>query len=225
VNERSADYIGLPKDHPLRFGKVTGAAWDSHIPFLHEDDREETCKVWSECLRAGRAGEVSFRVRSAEGSYRWFLSRAEPVRDATGAILYWIGVNFDIDERKLVEFYLAEGQRLARMGSWTFNSAGFGYWSPELFQIHGRDPKGKPTTKEEYLALVHPEDREFVKRQIEERLVTRQPCDFTKRILRADGQTRSVRCVGVPCRDLANKNFVGTGIDVTDQNELMEVSR
>jgi PAS domain S-box-containing protein len=225
VNERSADYIGLPKDHPLRFGKVTGAAWDSHIPLLHEDDREETRRVWSECLRAGRAGEVSFRVRSAEGSYRWFLSRAEPVRDANGTILYWIGVNFDIDERKLAEFYLAEGQRLAHTGSWTFNSAGFEYWSAELFQIHGRDPKGRPPTKEEYLALVHPEDREFVKRQIEEMLVTRQPCDFTKRILRADGQTRSVRCVGVPCRDLANENFVGTGIDVTDQNELMEASR
>lgn len=32
VNERTADYLGLPKDHPLRFGTATGAAWDSHIP-------------------------------------------------------------------------------------------------------------------------------------------------------------------------------------------------
>ena len=34
VNERSADYLGLAKDHPLRFGADTGAEWDSHIPLL-----------------------------------------------------------------------------------------------------------------------------------------------------------------------------------------------
>ena len=39
------------------------------------------------------------------------------------------------------EFYLAEGQRLAHMGSWAFNASGFfEYWSPELFQIYGLDP-------------------------------------------------------------------------------------
>jgi hypothetical protein len=40
VNERGADYMGLPKDHPLRFGIDTGAAWDSHIPLVHPDDRD-----------------------------------------------------------------------------------------------------------------------------------------------------------------------------------------
>jgi PAS domain-containing protein len=70
VNDRTADYLGLPKDHPLSSGKDTGADWDSHIPLLHSDDREETRRVWSECLRTGRSGEVSFRVRNAEGGYR-----------------------------------------------------------------------------------------------------------------------------------------------------------
>src|SRR6202044_54410 len=55
VNERSADYLGLPKDHPLRFGTATGADWDSHIPLLHADDHEETRRVWSACLRTGSA--------------------------------------------------------------------------------------------------------------------------------------------------------------------------
>ena len=41
VNERTGDYLGLPKDHPLRFGIDTGAEWDAHIPLLHPDDREE----------------------------------------------------------------------------------------------------------------------------------------------------------------------------------------
>src|SRR6266481_7022918 len=100
VNERTADYLGLPKDHPLRFGIETGAEWDAHIPLLHPDDHEETRRVWSTCLRTGCAGQVSFRVRNAEGEYRWFLSRAEPVKAANGTLLYWIGVNLDIEERK-----------------------------------------------------------------------------------------------------------------------------
>src|SRR5258705_13867082 len=69
VNERSADYLGLARDHPLRFGTDLGAAWDSHIPLLHPDDHEETRRVWSDCLRSGCPGEGRFRVRNAEGNY------------------------------------------------------------------------------------------------------------------------------------------------------------
>ncbi len=227
VNERAADYHGLPKDHPLRFGTDTGADWDYHIPLLHPDDREETRRVWSDCLRTGCAGEVSFRVRNAEGGYRWFLSRAEPVRDAAnGTLLYWIGVNLDIEERKQAEFYLAEGQRIAHTGSWAFTPAGFEYWSSELFEIHGLDPRGKTPTKEEYLALVHPEDREFVEWQIQEMMSTHRPFDFTKRIVRPDGQIRNVRCVGVVVTQEGTfRRFVGTGMDVTEQEQLIEALR
>ena len=70
VNERTADYLGLPKDHPLRRGVDMGAEWDSPIPLLHPDDRDETRRVWSNCLRTGHAGEVSFRVLNAERGYR-----------------------------------------------------------------------------------------------------------------------------------------------------------
>jgi PAS domain-containing protein len=64
VNSRSADYLGLPKDHQLRFGTDAGAAWDSHIPLLHPDDREETRRVWSDCLKTGCPGEVAIRAPS-----------------------------------------------------------------------------------------------------------------------------------------------------------------
>jgi len=67
VNSRIADYLGLPKDHPLRFRIDLGGEWDSHIHLLHQEDHEETRKVWSTCLRTGSAGEVAFRVRNAEG--------------------------------------------------------------------------------------------------------------------------------------------------------------
>src|SRR5216684_3457303 len=114
VNERTADYLGLPKDHPLRFGIDTGAEWDSHIPLLHPDDREESRRVWSTCLTKGSAGEFSFRVRSAEGKYRWFLSRAEPLRSNDGTLLFWIGVNLDIDDGKRAEDALRKSEKELR---------------------------------------------------------------------------------------------------------------
>ena len=143
VNERASDYLGLPKDHPLRLGIDDDGEWDSHIALLHPNDHEEARTVWARCLRTGSPGQMSFRVRNADGRYRWFLSRAEPVRARDGTLLYWIGINLDIEDRKQAELYLAEGQRLAHMGSWAFNAAGFEYWSPELFRIYGLDPSGK----------------------------------------------------------------------------------
>ncbi|QNI31645.1 sigma 54-interacting transcriptional regulator [Alloacidobacterium dinghuense] len=226
VNSRCAEYLGLPRDHPLRLGADPGGAWDSHIHLLHPDDHEGTRRVWSTCLRTGSAGEVAFRVRNAVGGYRWFLSRAEPLRMSDGTLVCWVGINLDIDERKQAEFYLDEGQRLAHTGSWTLNNDGFEHWSSELFKIHGLDPATKAPSVSEYLALVHPEDREFVSRNIQEMFAAHSGFDFTKRIVRPDGAIRSVRCVGVPLSHGDSfQAFVGTGIDVTEQEQLTEELR
>jgi PAS domain S-box-containing protein len=223
VNERTADYLGLPKDHPLRFGIDTGAAWDSHIPLQHPDDHVESRKVWSDCLRTGSAGEMRFRVRNAQGDYRWFVGRAEPLRASDGTLLFWIGVNLDIEELMQAEFYLAEGQRLAQSGSWACNSAGFDYWSRQLFEIHGLEPGGKPPSIPEYMTLVHPEDREFVAQAIRKMRSERREFDFTQRIVRPDGALRHVRCVGIPAAN--GQGCLGTAIDVTAQEQLATALR
>ena len=223
LNARCADYLGLASDHPLRSGRGTGAAWDSHIPFLHPDDHDETRRVWSHCLTTGGGAELNLRIRSAEGVYRWFLSRAEPHRGEDGAVQYWIGVNLDIEDRKQAEFYLAEAQRLAHTGSWAFEAAGFKHWSPELFAIHGLDPAGEPPSMTAYLALVHPDDREFVAQTIQEMLAGRRGFDFTKRVVRPDGAIRHVRCVGVAAKH--GEGLVGTGMDVTEQEHLADAVR
>jgi formate hydrogenlyase transcriptional activator len=138
----------------------------------------------------------------------------------------WIGVNLDIEERKLAEFYLADGQRLARMGNWAFDAAGFDYWSSELFQIHGLDPSGKPPTVEGYLNLVHTEDRAFMKQAIGKMLVDHRGFDFTIRIVGPDGKIRYIRCVGVPVAHGATfQGFVGTEMDVTEQEQLTKALR
>src|SRR6185295_6648107 len=114
VNGRYADYLGLPKDHPLRFGTGTDVGRGSQIPGLHQDDQEETWRVPSECLSTSRPGEVSLRVRDARGRHRWFLRRTEPLRRDDGTLLYWVGVDLNIEERKQSEFCLAEGQCVGR---------------------------------------------------------------------------------------------------------------
>src|SRR5712671_143062 len=226
VNTRCADYLGLPKDHPLRFGTDRGSAWDSHIPFLHPDDHEEMRRVGSDNLRTGGTAEASCRIRDAQGNYRWFLNRVEPLRATDGTVQYWIGINLDIDERKQAEFYLAEGQRLAHSGSWTFTPAGFEHWSPELFAIHGLDPAKQAPTVEEYMALVHPDDRDFVAQDIRTMLAEHRGFDFTKRIVRSDGSIRHVRCVGTPAANSrVSQRFVGTGIDVTENEALTSALR
>jgi len=103
VNEAYADYLGLAKDDPLRLGLETGVAWDTHIELVHPDDREETLRVGATCNRTGAAGQTAFRIRNSEGEYRWFLSRLEPLRASDGTLLYWIGINLDIEELKRAE--------------------------------------------------------------------------------------------------------------------------
>jgi PAS domain S-box-containing protein len=125
------------------------------------------------------------------------------------------------------EFYLAEGQRLAHMGSWALSPAGrFDYWSPELFQIYGLDPaKGAPTL-DEYLAGVHPQDRAVIAECLERMLRDRTGCDVKQRIVRPDGEVRHVRWVGVPdVDDEIFRGFVGTALDVTDQEHLIRELR
>ena len=236
ANERTGDYLGLPKDHPLRFGIDTGAEWDAHIPFLHPDDREGARRVWSVCIGTGSAGENSQRVRNAEGEYRWFLSRVEPLRASDGTLLYWIGVNLDIDERKRAEeqlvksaqemqrneFYLTEAQRLGHIGSWVLDPAvGFDYWSRELFVIYGLDPERDAPTLGEYLACVHPHDREFMASLIKRMIAEASGCDVTKRIVRPNGEVRHIRCVGAPVLENGTlKRIVGNAIDVTEHELL-----
>jgi len=103
VNERYADYLGLAKNDPLRFGVEINVPWDTHIQLVHPDDHEETLRVGATCNRTGTAGQAAFRIRNSEGEYRWFLSRLEPLRASDGTLLYWIGINLDIEELKRAE--------------------------------------------------------------------------------------------------------------------------
>jgi PAS domain S-box-containing protein len=127
-------------------------------------------------------------------------------------------------ELRMVVDYLAEAQRLGHVGSWVlvFEPIGaFEYWSDELFRIYGLDPERKAPTLDEYLACVHPHDREFMTSLINRMVAEALGCDVTKRIVRPDGEVRHIRCVGAPVLENGTlKRIIGNAIDVTEHELL-----
>src|SRR6266849_10707435 len=207
VNKRTADYLGLPKDHPLRFGIDIGAQWDAHIPLLHPDDQEESRKAWSNCLRTGEAAEFSQRVRNAQGGYRWFLSRAEPLRASDGTLLQWVGVNLDIEELTRAQEALRESERSSR--SAIDGIAGLvAVLAPngevetanrQLFEYFGRSLEWLKNwgTND----AVHPEDLPRVLELVKRGIASGIPFNFELRLRRFDGEYRWFDNRGVPIRD------------------------
>ena len=227
-NKPWLEYLGVTLD------KVAGWNWTA---FIHPEDLDGILTKWRACLITGEIFEYETRVRRANGEYRWMFHRKVPLRDANGNIVKWYGSSLDIDERKTAEerlrrnaeelqrseFYLAEGQRLAHMGSWAFNPDGFYYWSPELFRMHGLEPATKPPSVQEYLDCVHPHDRESMADLIKGILAKASPFDATKRIVRPNGEVRYIRCVGAPVvGNQSLKKYVGSAIDVTEHELLTQ---
>jgi PAS domain S-box-containing protein len=226
VNKRTADYLGLPKDHPLRFGTGTGADWDSHIPLLHPDDREETRRVWSDCLRTGCAGEVSFRVRNAEGGYRWFLSRAEPVRAANGTLLYWIGVNLDIDERKRAEQELRDIVDTIPAMVWvTLPDGSNTYVNSRYVEYSGM--AAAQTAGSGWRAAAHPDDLQRHEGKWRASVASGKPHESEVRFRRTDGQYRWHLDRGLPLRDEDGNiiKWYGVVTDIEDRKRAEEKIR
>jgi PAS domain S-box-containing protein len=141
-------------------------------------------------------------------------------------IVQWVQEQMTQELRRSA-FYLAEGQRLAHSGSWSFTPTLIcDYWSQELYQILGFDPaKGIPTIAD-YLHIVHPEDREVVEGTINQMVAEGIGCDVKKRIIRADGELRVIRCVGTPVHENGVvTRFIGTLMDITDQERLTQELR
>jgi PAS domain S-box-containing protein len=212
--------FGLPLEYPMDLAALRQK--------IHPEDWELMSRALEEALGGGSRYDIEYRLLRPTGEVRIVHSNGDVKRDASGRAYKMFGTVQDITDRKradealrISQFYLSEGQRIAHTGSWAFNAAGFDYWSSELFHIHGVDPSGKPPTVEEYLDLIHPEDRASMEQEIQKMLGDHREFDFTKRIARPDGGIRHVRCVGIPVtRGEIFQGFIGTGIDVTEQKLL-----
>jgi PAS domain S-box-containing protein len=86
-------------------GDLDGEKWGS---IVHPDDAPAAVAAWVQAIGSGDAYETEFRLRRADGAFRWFLSRAVPTRDEQGRIIRWIGTNTDVHDQKLIAGELAE---------------------------------------------------------------------------------------------------------------------
>jgi PAS domain S-box-containing protein len=227
-NQTWLDFAGVPLE------KLLGWGWTSCI---HPDDVEAFVQKMRESFAQGKPFQETSRVRRSDGVYRWMLHLKVPVFDRVGNLSKWNGSSIDIDDQKRAEeqliksaresqrseFYLAEAQRLGHIGNWVFDPAkGFEYWSDELFRVYGLDPLNGPPNSEQYLATVHPHDREFMASLMKRMLSDDSRFDVTKRIVRASGEIRYVRCVGTADSDNDPSKRIGVGIDVTDHEILTQ---
>ncbi|HEY8505291.1 MAG TPA: ATP-binding protein, partial [Gemmataceae bacterium] len=107
-NRRWYEFTGFPE------GEGAGAGW---TPVLHPDDVGRCLELWYAAVRSGRPYEIEYRFKDrATGGYRWFLTRALPVRDAAGNVVRWFGTCTDIHDQKQAE----EAQRFLAEASAAF---------------------------------------------------------------------------------------------------------
>ncbi len=114
LNQRFREYTGLSVEQGL------GEGW---LKAIHPEDPASSVEEWRAAFAAGKSFEFEAHLRRADGEYRWFLFRGEPLRNEAGKIVKWYGTTTDIEDRKQAEWVLQEAQaglahvaRLTTMG-------------------------------------------------------------------------------------------------------------
>lgn len=91
LNRQWIDYTGIPAAEQL------GYRWFEQV---HPEDRDLVREQWRASLKTGIRFDMSYRIRRGDGVYRWFKTRAAPIRDAKGTVLKWYGTSTDVDDLK-----------------------------------------------------------------------------------------------------------------------------
>jgi len=115
LNQRWCDYTGVSLED------ACGSGWQTAI---HPDDAARLLDYWRSLLESGQPGEFEARLRRFDGTFRWFLIRAVPLRDATGNLVKWYGQHTDIEDRKRAEAMLAGEKRLLEMVAGSHSMSG-----------------------------------------------------------------------------------------------------
>lgn len=221
LNKRWLDYTGISLKDAL------GWEWQAAV---HPDDRSGLVEAWLKMLSSEKPSDVEARMRRFDGSYRWFVFRAEALRDENGAVMGWYGTNFDIEDRKQAEralqrseAYSAEAQKLSQTGSIAWDPAsGEHFWSDETYQIMGFDRGIKPSM-DMIIQRVHPDDRNHLRQEVERTSQGAQEYDYEQRLLFPDGQIKHlhVRAHRVQYES-GKEEVVGALIDITAAKKSQE---
>ncbi|MFC5849681.1 PAS domain-containing protein [Deinococcus petrolearius] len=109
----TADATGTITWFNRRWYEYTGTTWDTMQDWgwtavHHPDHVERALQKFGEQIRLGEVWEDTFPLRGQDGAYRWFLSRAVPIRDAAGEVTHWFGTNTDVTEQRRAQGQLRD---------------------------------------------------------------------------------------------------------------------
>lgn len=213
------------------------------VAVIHDDDRPAVRAAVERAAALPRHEhtEVTFRMRLADGDWRWVNTRGAPLflpNDTTtsdGApARYLVGVAEDVTERRRSQEALAQSadslrlaQELANVGSYDRNLIdGTVHWSEQMFRIHGADPvRDDPNAMGDLIErFVHPDDRSILRRAMRQLATTGRAGPYAYRVVHADGTVRNVVGQGAILRDANDLPLrrVGSVIDVTARTAAEE---
>ncbi len=220
-NQNFVDYVGWTAE------EISGQGF---WPIFHPDDSDYLLAAWQEIMATRRPRPVECRMRRADGEYRWFVLRQNPLLDADGNVIKWYGVGTDIEDRKRAETALKDAQAALLASEQNLdlivNSLPVLVWSArpdgsaDFINDSWRNYVGQPADKIlewGFLDLYHPDDvpgmMEIWTRDIAENDQTA----LKGRIRGADGQYRWFYFAG---RKLTDANGVvrwfGCNVDIDD---------
>jgi PAS domain S-box-containing protein len=196
---------------------------------VHAEDLPRIAQVFARSITSGNPYDFEARLRRFDGVYRWFQVRGLPVRDANGRILRWCSLLTDIDERKRAEdalkrseAFLAEGQRLSRIGSLSWRvETGEIMWSEELYRIFGFE-RDVPVTLDLIGTRVHPEDIPLMNDMVERARGGVRDFEYQHRLLMPDLSVKYLHLIAHGIRDNDGRlEYIGAVHDVT-QRQISE---
>jgi PAS domain S-box-containing protein len=224
ANQRFLDYIGKPRE------ASSGMGW---LQFIHPEDAGSTLRLWQAALESGTPCHLICRRRRADGVYRWFEVRGEPLRDSNGQVLSWYGVLIDIDDSKKAEEALVASERSLRLlietipaFVWRTSADGENdYSNQRLLNYTGgalEDYSGSG-----WLRGLHPDDVEETRRVFQRALETGIPYRTFFRLRRLDGVYRWFDVRGDPLRDKDGQivSWYGLLFDIDDSRRMSEELR
>ncbi|HEY6305763.1 MAG TPA: PAS domain-containing protein [Candidatus Angelobacter sp.] len=201
---------------------------------LHPEDRATIGAEWHAAIARGVAYEIELRFRRAgDGAYRWHLCRGLPLKDANGQVIKWLGVAFDIHDRKVAAAAIAQAnERMlmavesAEAGTWDYDPATQKLECTEHCRKIFHLAPGVEPTMELFFALIHPKDRARIDALVQGALDPNGPGEYDAdyRIVLPDGAVRWIFAKG---KSFFNKEghsreavrFSGLLIDITERKK------
>jgi PAS domain S-box-containing protein len=201
------------------------ATLEQFLAHVHPDDRELVSDDIRRAVATRGVFEHEYQLIVSPDDIRWAHSRGEVV--AGGGPVRMTGYCQDVTDRKrreeairITQERLAEAQRLAHLGSWSWDIAPNAIaWSDEMFRIHGLEPGMPPARMELYMDFIHAEDRPWMAEEVVRAVTSGDPVDIDYRIVRPTGEVRWIhgRSVTTAWRDGRPARMVGYCHDVTEQ--------